>query len=181
MASIRLAGVRDAGAIAHVHVQSWLTTYAGLLPAEYLASLNETERVPLWQDWLARDISVFVAETDGQIVGFAGGGPIREPFETYDAELYAIYLLKEVQGRGIGRDLLQAVTQTLFQQSYKSMLVWVLEQNSAVRFYKRAGAQELTKKQIEIGGIYLPELALGWSELRLSPTFTDSRGADRSS
>jgi L-amino acid N-acyltransferase YncA len=90
MNSIRLAEVRDAAAIAHVHVQSWLTTYKGLVPEEYLASLNEAERVPLWQEWLTRDISVFVAEVAGKIVGFAGGGPIREPLAAYDAELYTI-------------------------------------------------------------------------------------------
>ena len=79
MVSIRLAEVRDAAAIAHVHVQSWLTTYNGLVPEEYLASLNEAERVPLWKKRLTRDISVFVAEIGSKIVGFAGGGPIREP------------------------------------------------------------------------------------------------------
>ena len=90
MVSIRVAEVRDAAAIAHVHVESWLTTYNGLVPEEYLASLTEAERVPLWQEWLTRDISVFVAEVAGKIGGFAGGGPIREPLAAYDAELYTI-------------------------------------------------------------------------------------------
>lgn len=162
MNAIRLAEVRDAAAISHVHVQSWLTTYKGLVPEEYLASLNEAERVPLWQEWLTRDISVFVAEIEGRIVGFAGGGPIREPFDSYDAELYTIYLLEEAQGRGIGRDLLSAVAKALVRKDYVSMLVWVLEQNPAVCFYERMGAQHLMGKQIEIGRVSLSELALGW-------------------
>ena len=165
MVSIRVAEVRDAVVIAHVHVRGWLTTYEGIVPKEYLASLNETERVPLWQDWLTRDISVFVAEIEGEVVGFASGGAIREPLHAYDSELYTLYLLKEAQGRGIGRTLLGAVFKVLVQKGYKSMLVWVLEQNPAVRFYERTGAQYITSKQIEIGGVHLPEAALGWPDL----------------
>lgn len=170
MASIRMAETRDAAAIAHVHVQSWLTSYAGIVPQEYLASLNEAERVPLWQDWLTRGISVFVAETDGQVVGFAGGGPIREPVQAYDAELYTLYLLNEVQGHGIGRDLLKAVEQALVDKGFSSLLVWVLERNPAVRFYEKSGAQVLMSKEIEIGGSQLVELALGW------PLFNSASG-----
>ena len=168
MVSIRIAEVRDATAIAHVHVQSWLTTYEGIVPKEYLASLNEADRVPLWQEWLIRDISIFVAEVEGKIVGFAGGGPIREPLAAYDAELYTIYLLKEVQGRGIGKALLSAVAEALVGRDHTSMLVWVLEQNPGVRFYVKMGAQRLMSKQIEIGGISLTELALVWPDLRRS-------------
>jgi GNAT superfamily N-acetyltransferase len=178
MNSIRLAEVQDAAAIAHVHVQSWLTTYKGLVPEEYLASLNETERVPLWQEWLIRDISVFVAEIEGKVVGFASGGPIREPLAAYDAELYAIYLLEEVQGRGIGKDLLSAVAEALVGKDHTSMLVWVLEQNPAVRFYEKTGAEHLMSKQIEIGGISLTELALGWPDLRRSTWSSDDLPSD---
>jgi len=66
MALIRAAEMRDAAAIAHVH--------EGIVPQEYLASLDEVERVCLWQEWLKRDISVFIAEIDGQLVGFSAGG-----------------------------------------------------------------------------------------------------------
>jgi L-amino acid N-acyltransferase YncA len=165
MASIRLAQVQDAAAIAHVHVQSWLTTYKGMVPAEYLASLREADRVPAWQEWLTRDIGVFVAEVDGKIVGFAAGGPIREPIAAYDAELYSIYLLEEVQGRGIGKKLLSAVADALLRKTHTSMIAWVLEQNPAVRFYEKTGAEHLMSKQIEIGGVSLKELALGWPDV----------------
>jgi hypothetical protein len=77
MVLIRAATQQDASAIAHVHVQSWLTTYAGIVPDDYLASLNEAERVLLWQDWLTRDIQVYVIELDGEVVGFISGGQSR--------------------------------------------------------------------------------------------------------
>ena len=119
MSSIRLAEVQDAAAIAHVHVESWRTTYKGLVPEEYLASLNEAKRVAVWQEWLTRDISIFVAEVEGKIVGFASGGPIREPVAAYDAELYTIYLLEQVQGRGIGKNLCALHRGSVWKKSHE--------------------------------------------------------------
>ena len=175
MITIRRAEGRDAAGISHVHVQSWRTTYEGMVPEEFLASLNEEERVPRWQEWLACDISIFVAEAFGEVVGFAGGGAIREPFPPYDAELYTIYLLKQRQGCGIGKRLLHALATDLMEKNYSSLLVWVLEQNPAVRFYKNAGAQYLRSRQIGIGGAQLPELALGWPDLREALTAAETR------
>ncbi len=157
--------MRDAPAIAHVHVQSWLTTYQGIVPQSYLASLNEAERVPLWQERLTREISVFVAEHEGKVIGFAAGGPIRETLQPYDAELYTLYLLEEAQGQGTGQALLKAVTEALVEQRHRCLLVWVLERNPALGFYAHEGAQFITSKLVEIGGVGLVEVALGWPEL----------------
>jgi ribosomal protein S18 acetylase RimI-like enzyme len=165
MVSIRNAEVRDASAIAHVHVQSWRTTYAGVVPAEYLSSLDEADRMLQWQEWLKLDICVHVAELNGGVIGFVSGGALREPIGDYRAEMYAIYLLKEAQGKGIGRELVSVLAASLPAKGFTNMLVWVLEQNPAVGFYEKLGARRLRSREIEIGGILLPELALGWTNL----------------
>lgn len=166
MVLIRIAEVKDAAAISHVHVQSWLTTYAGIVPADYLASLNEAERIPRWQEWLEQDICVHVADLNGKVAGFVSGGALREPLGHYRAEMYAIYVLKEAQGKGIGRALVGTLAASLLANGYTDMIVWVLEQNPAVSFYEKLGARRLSGKEIEIGGALLSELALGWSDLR---------------
>jgi hypothetical protein len=79
MISIRPATEHDAVAISHVHVQSWRTTYAGIVPAEYLATLGEAERVLLWRDWLTRDIPVYIADLDGEIVALSAEGRFVSP------------------------------------------------------------------------------------------------------
>ena len=162
---MRKANAGDAGAIAHVHVQSWHTTYTGIVPDEYLASLNEVERVPLWREWLSRDIQVFVVEMGGAVVGFGSAGPIREPQQEYDAELFAIYVLKHAQKRGIGTALLRSLADSLRAEGFHGMVAWVLEANPSVRFYEKAGALRISSKEIEIGGVMLPELAFGWPHL----------------
>jgi GNAT superfamily N-acetyltransferase len=166
MISIRAATEHDAVAISHVHVQSWRTAYAGIVPEEYLATLNEAERVLLWREWLTRDIRVYIADLDGEIVGFISGGAIREPVQTYDAELYAIYLLEQAQGRGIGTALLKKLAESLSSKGFTSMIVWVLEKNPSRHFYERSSAQIVTAKDIQIGGVMLSEVSYGWSDLQ---------------
>jgi ribosomal protein S18 acetylase RimI-like enzyme len=167
MLTIRRATPEDAAKIAHVHVDSWRTTYAGIVPDEYLAALNEGERETQWQHWLTSDTPIYVSELDNQVVGFIGGGPIREPIEDYDAELYAIYILQQAQGQGIGKALLRQLAAMLQTQGFSSMVVCVLDQNPARHFYMRTGAQFLASKEIEIGGATLAEAAYGWPDLKL--------------
>ena len=164
--AIRTAGIDDASAIAHVHVESWRTTYAGIVPDAYLAGLDEILRARLWREWLSGQALVFVAVMDGRVVGFAHGGVNREPLETCDAELYSIYLLREAQRRGAGVALLRAMANALVERNFKSMAVWVLEQNRSRNFYEKTGAHMAMSKVIDIGGTKLMEVAYAWADLK---------------
>jgi ribosomal protein S18 acetylase RimI-like enzyme len=164
--TIRKAKIQDAAAIAHVQVESWKTTYAGIVPDVFLASLNKEERMRSWQEQiLAGNISIFVAEEEAGLFGFAAGGVAREKLDEYDAEFYAIYLLRERQRQGIGRTLCLTLASALQTGGFTSMLVWVLEQNPSVSFYKRLGAVQIARKVINIGGADLQELAFGWPSM----------------
>jgi len=163
---IRPAQPSDAAAIAAVHIASWKTTYPGIVPEAGLAALSEEDSRQRWQQRLETgDIPIFVVETNAGIFGFLAGGPIRTPIESYDGELYALYLLKSHQGKGAGRVLVQQLARTLRTQGFQSMLVWVLEANPAAGFYRQLGAIAVSRQTIEIGGANLPELALGWPSL----------------
>jgi ribosomal protein S18 acetylase RimI-like enzyme len=164
--TIRKADIEDAAAIAHVHVESWKTTYAGIVSDDFLASLNKEVRTQSWQEQiLTANISILVAEDETGIFGFAAGGKIREKLDDYDAELYAIYLLRERQKQGAGRTLCLTLASALQTKGFTSMIVWVLEQNPSVSFYQRLGAVQIARKVINIGGADLQELALGWPSL----------------
>jgi L-amino acid N-acyltransferase YncA len=164
--SIRAAVMEDAAAIAHVHVESWRTTYAGIVPDAYLASLDTTLRARLWCEWLSAEALVLVAETNGNVLGFAHGGRNREPVADCDAELYSIYLLKDAQKRGTGIALLRAMAAAMVERNFKSMAVWVLEQNRSRRFYEQTGATLTTSKVIDVGGAKLMEVAYVWPDLK---------------
>jgi ribosomal protein S18 acetylase RimI-like enzyme len=165
---IRPATPADAASIAQIHVASWKTTYPGIVPQAALDALNEEDRRVGWQGRLeVADISIFVAESETGVFGFLAGGPIRTPVDGYDGELYALYLLEDHHRQGAGRALLQQLAQTLHKEGLQSMLVWVLEANPAVGFYQHLGAIPVTRQTIEIGGATLPEIALGWPNLKI--------------
>ena len=163
---IRRGQFDDAGGIARVHVESWRSTYAGIVPDAFLRSLSTQTRKEAWQQqFVGGNCVIFVAECDGQIVGFVAGGRSRQTFADFDAELYAIYLLRENQGCGIGRALVNALVEVLRDQGFAAMLVLVLEKNPAVSFYNRLGAAEIARQSIEIGGSAVDELIYAWPNL----------------
>jgi GNAT superfamily N-acetyltransferase len=163
--TVRSATIDDAASIAFVHVNSWKTTYTGIVADEVLNYLDVPSRTENWRDWLAKDIVVFLAEDASGVFGFATGGPLREPIEPYDAELYSIYLLQSHHKLGAGKELTRKVATQLHHRRLNSLLVWVLEQNPAVFFYKHLGAIQVAQKSIDIGGFTLQELAFGWPTL----------------
>jgi GNAT superfamily N-acetyltransferase len=163
---VRAAEYSDAAAIARVQVESWQSTYSGIVPDAFLASLNTETQTKRWQqNFIDGDGLIFVAEDETGIFGFVSGGPVREAVHNYDAELYAIYLFSPRQKQGIGRRLSRTLASALYRQGFQSMLVWVLQQNPSASFYSHLGAVYVSRKSIDLGGVSLPELAFGWPSL----------------
>jgi len=163
---IREATPDDIPGIARVHVDTWRTAYRGIVPDDFLASLTYEGKESLWTLLLGHPTPkscVYVAQDEqGQIVGFASGGPIRSQNTTYKGELNAIYILESYQGRGIGRQLVSAIANSLAQNGMTSMLIWVFADNPACLFYERLGGQKVDEKPYEVGGVTLTEVAYGW-------------------
>jgi len=170
---VRPAIHTDAPGIARVHVDTWRAAYRGIVPDDYLDSLYYDRRAAFWEREISAPFTptfVYVAEDEdtGRIVGFVGGGPPQSDQPGYDGELYAIYVLQEAQGKGIGRKLVQACAQTLKERGITSMLLWVLKDNSPSRaFYESLGGQLLKEQQFELGGATLTEVGYGWPDLTI--------------
>jgi len=102
MPVVRPAQMDDIPAMARVHVDTWRTAYAGIISADYLANLSYERCQEGWIEHLSNPQSethAFVAEDpSGQIVGLASGGPLRQALDSYDGELYVLYVLKSFQG-----------------------------------------------------------------------------------
>jgi GNAT superfamily N-acetyltransferase len=166
---IRPAQLADIEEIARVQVESWRTTYVGIMPDDLLANLTIESRLEIWRGPLSNPESpsvIYVAEADGQIIGFAAGGPERSGHVLYKAEIYAIYLLQAYQGRGIGRALVQAVVGRLLDKGYSAMLIWVAAKNPATHFYAALGGQPFASKTESFGSGEIEEIAYGYDDIK---------------
>ncbi|GAK38398.1 GNAT family N-acetyltransferase [Paenibacillus urinalis] len=166
---IRQAVFEDAAAIARVHVDSWRTAYKGIIKEEVLAGLSVEQRTMNWQRQLGPALdqtAVYVAETkEGDIVGFASGGPSRTLSFPYEGELYAIYILDSHRSQGIGLLLLQSIALFLREQGHSSMFLWALEDNRYRAFYEKWHGIPSGDKLVQIGGEDYTEIAYGWDNL----------------
>ena len=156
--------------MAKVHVDSWRTTYKGIVPDDFLDGMSYATSEARWRRISAqtsRAYAMFVAvDEGGNIVGFATGGRERSGDEAFDGELYAIYLLQGYQRQGIGQALFRRIVQHLIAHGFRSMLIWVLADNPACRFYESMGGVPVRDSEVDIGGKHLRELGYGWTDLR---------------
>jgi GNAT superfamily N-acetyltransferase len=165
--TIRPAAPADARGIAEVQVATWRTTYDTIVPRGYLDGLSVDDRERRWAPQLdpAGPAFAFVAvDGAGRVIGFASGGPRRDGDPTYAGELYAIYLLAECQGQGVGSRLVVEVARDLAGRGMPSMLLWVFAANPARRFYEALGGVYLGEQQFEINGAMITEVAYGWRD-----------------
>ncbi|MCG7342595.1 GNAT family N-acetyltransferase [Sporosarcina sp. ACRSL] len=162
---IRVAVMNDAEGIARVHVDSWRTTYKGIVSESVLQNLSYEQRAENWRRGIGKNALYVAEDENGKIIGFATGGKERTGNYEADGELYAIYLLQEAQGQGIGKKLTQLIAQSLKEQGFTSMLVWVLEQNPSKMFYESLGGQPIAEAMIDIGGEEFKEIAYYWGNI----------------
>jgi GNAT superfamily N-acetyltransferase len=160
----------DAPAIARVHVDSWRTTYRGIVPASVLESLDYASREEMWRRVTSDTITgqfAFVAENaDHHIIGFVSGGPERSgEYDDYAGEIYTIYLDAAYQGQGIGRQLMETGVRALLERGHTGMLIWVLTENPTCGFYRHLGGVPVATKDITMGRKTLEETAFGWKDI----------------
>jgi ribosomal protein S18 acetylase RimI-like enzyme len=166
---IRPATTADSRAIAEVHVRCWEETYDGLLPRAVIGRQSVDDRETQWRRTLERDprlSDVFVVERDGAVIGFVASGPRRGDGLKQDAEIYALYLLRAHQRRGVGRALCRAAALRLRERGMRSAAAWVLRENGpARRFYEAIGGETVNERTLTEAGATMVEIAYGWDEL----------------
>jgi GNAT superfamily N-acetyltransferase len=136
---VRKATPEDAAGIARVQERGWQAAYRHVFPAEEL-DRGGFIQVDRWTERLVRPPAgwtTFVAERDGEVIGFTSVGPSRD--ERGIGELYAIYVEPEEWSTGTGRALIEQAEEQL-RTAYGEVTLWVLEDNPRARaFYERAG------------------------------------------
>ena len=160
---IRHAEFADGRRIAQIHVASWQSAYAGLLPDDYLAGLDSEleQRTAQWEDWLSKDSDhrlILVAEDEQKVVGFAHAGPAGDKdLDGKAGELYAIYLDPACRGQGWGSRLMLAIQEYLQAAGFGQAALWVMTDNKSARdFYEYLGWLHDGTEKDECMGVPMP-------------------------
>lgn len=128
---------------ARVRVASWRAAFTGLVPQDFLDSMDAQAIAAGWSQSIAANRSRLHIAHVGEdvVVGYAGVGPERdESAPVYTSELYALYVDPAYWGNGVGRALSEAALLDLRMSGAARAWLWVLEANGrARRFYERYG------------------------------------------
>jgi ribosomal protein S18 acetylase RimI-like enzyme len=165
---LRPGGLGDEAAILAVQAASWRATYAGLLPETVFPRAEDPARLRFWREVLLTGASatrVAVTSADA-IVGFASGGPRRDPNLPAEAEIYALYLHPDACGRGLGRRLLQTTAGVLRGRGAPQLGLWVLAANARAQgFYRHLGGVPQRRQRSVEDGVTFDEVAYVWEPI----------------
>lgn len=160
--TVRRATLADVGELARVNVAAWRSAYRGIVPDEFLDSMDSARRELGWTRWLsqAEPDAVFVATngTVDRIAAYAGVCAVREQVDEHPdlptGELVAIYADPEVVGRGAGHAVHEAAVSALAAFGFRHAVLWVFEDNATARaFYERHGWEcDGVREVYEVGG-----------------------------
>lgn len=119
---------------AYVHWKSWHEAYTGIVSQEYLdkLTLEKCEKMAFsWPD------NIIVAKENGNVIGFVCYGDRGE--EAPDVgEIFALYVLADYYGKGVGRKLMDVGLEQI--KHFSQVRLWVLKENRrAIRFYENCG------------------------------------------
>jgi GNAT superfamily N-acetyltransferase len=167
--AIRRARLSDAAGIAAVHVATWRSAYANVLPDAYLAGLSVTQMTNYYEHSIRLGLGVHVAVAYGTakqriVLGFSSACRSRNT-RLGEGEVETLYVLDDYRDRGLGGQLLRASAKHLAQLGCRSAYAWVLSENPARYFYEHLGGKRIATGTTMVGGEKIPQTAFAWDPI----------------
>jgi RimJ/RimL family protein N-acetyltransferase len=148
--------------LGYVHTISWQQAYQGIIPQMFLDQLTPEARAAFFKKAIPISKHEFyIAYLNGKPVGMMSIGKSRDKdLDDHAAEVSSIYCISDVWGKGYGRQFMDYAIDRLKDQSFRSVTLWVFEENQRARtFYEKYGYSfDGTKEQSDIGGKLLTEM-----------------------
>jgi GNAT superfamily N-acetyltransferase len=152
---LRKARRGDELRVAVLHVRSWQEAYGGLMPAEFLATLDPRDRagrytfededgpttlLAIASDEAAPGADDAPLDEDEALLGFVSFGRSRDEDLPASGEVGALYVDPDRHRGGVGRLLMAEARRRLAADGYADAFLWVLDGNDRARkFYEREG------------------------------------------
>jgi L-amino acid N-acyltransferase YncA len=171
IARIRPAKEEDVQAIADVYVETWRSTYAGILPDKVLVEMSPERQMVMWArairhaDGPATEQILVLEDPDAGVIGVGSGGFNRDRASTYGGEVYTLYVHPDHQNLGHGERLLAGLFDIMIAQGYDAAVIWVLKANPSRFFYEVMKGKRVGEREEKLWGTILGEIAYGWEDL----------------
>ena len=155
--------------MSRIYVQTWQDTYLSVVPYAYLLAMSVAQQEESFYDELkSGQITSFIAEDAGRVIGFITGGYERHGDDIYSGEIYTLYVLKNLQRQGIGARLVSALATQFNRSDIYSMLVRVLKHNPYRRFYSKINGTYLKAERMPFAGEVMEVETYGWLDVSLA-------------
>ena len=155
--AIRRATPDDASALAGLGAATFVETFGHLYsPADLQAFLDESHSPAAYAQVLSNpDCALWIAERDGEAIGYAQAGRCSLPHvevQSEDGELKRLYLRADAQNGGVGRALMDAAMAWLLRDGPRTLWIGVWSENlGAQRFYLRHGFAKVGQYLFPVG------------------------------
>jgi GNAT superfamily N-acetyltransferase len=145
--AIRPPTIHDAAALADLTGRAFHFTYRGIVPDPVLDDWI-AEAPAMWRDVLEQRAPdgpsrIWLAERNGQVVGYATTSPAKDtwlPPPDGAGEVTNLYLDPSVIGTGAGRLVFEHAVEDLRERGFDPLVVWAFRDNPrAAAFYPRMG------------------------------------------
>ena len=140
-----------------IALRTWPVTFAGILSQaqiDYMFNWLYTE-ASLREQVQGQGHTFLLAKVGDAYAGFASYQPNYQ--DTGKTKLHKLYVLPEAQGYGVGRSLVDAVTDIARRHGNPALLLNVNRHNEAIRFYRRLGFNVVAEEDIPIGNGFVME------------------------
>lgn len=136
MIELRSAVASDAPEVARIYVDSWNEGFGHLMGTRSLTA----DLVERWTTDLKNPkVEWVVAEIDGEVVGFVGVGPSRDPLDPSLGEVDTIAVDPRRWRQGIGRALMEDALRQL-RERFQAAILWTpSDYDRGHRFYRAMG------------------------------------------
>ncbi len=103
--------------------------------------------------------ALFGGFADGELVGFVGFYPLRNPRIAHKGLLWGMYVTEAARGTGLAERIIEAVVEHARGQVEQILISVITDNERARRFYQRMGfeAYGLERRALKIGKQYYDE------------------------
>lgn len=149
-------GKDDIFLVNHLAHKVWPVAFKDILEKDQIDyMLDWMYNIPTLEEQVMTGILYYIVKENGVAKGFLGVEP-NYPDADF-LRIHKLYMLPDVQGKGMGRVLLNKAIDVAFDLDLHTIHLNVNRFNKAVQFYEHCGFKITGEENIDIGKDYLME------------------------